>query len=160
MILGNLFQHLKKCLELSVQAMYNSIKDIAMNKVTIKELLNNNGLLLPDVHDLFSSFANEVSQDLDLSEKIDLSESKLVTSGYILSNLTVNLKHHIAYYCKIKKYGTLIYRPSTDLRQTLARSLWQIRTYTKHVERDQQKNSNTGTEAKSETPPKHMCMKY
>ena len=32
------------------------------------------------------------------------------------------------YMCKIQKYGTLMYRPNTDLSSALTRALWQLRT--------------------------------
>ena len=41
----------------------NELIDISMNKLVIvvgEELLNGNALLLPDEHDLFSSFATEL----------------------------------------------------------------------------------------------------
>ena len=101
--------------------------DTAMTRVVIavgKELLNGNVMLLPDVHELFNSYATELSQYLHE----DINITKLVTSAYILSNLTANLQHHIAYTCTVKKYGTHIYRPNTDLRPALAQALWRIRT--------------------------------
>ena len=41
------------------------------------------------------------------------------------------MQHHLEYYCKTKKYGTLLYRSGADLIQSLARALWQIRQSTK-----------------------------
>lgn len=101
--------------------------EAAMNRVAIAvgtELLDRNVLLLPSVHDLFCSIANELSVHLDEV----ITPSKLVTSAYILSSLTATLQHHITCYCKIKKYGTVLYRPDTDLNQALAKTLWQLRT--------------------------------
>ena len=102
--------------------------DAAMTRMVItvgRELLNGNVMLLPDVHDLFNSYASELSKYL---HEDNINISKLVTSAYILSNLTATLQHHIAYTCTVKKYGTLIYRPNADLRPALAQALWQIRT--------------------------------
>ena len=52
-----------------------------------RELLDGNVMLLPDVHECFNSYASEISRYLHE----DVKKSKLVTSAYILSNLTANL---------------------------------------------------------------------
>jgi len=90
----------------------------AMTRVVVavgRDLLNGGVMLLPDVHNLFNLYASELSSHL--REEIDT--SKLVTSANILSNLKVNLQHHIAYSCKTRKHGTLIYRPNADIRPAL-----------------------------------------
>lgn len=59
----------------------NELIDVSMNKLVIvvgEELLNGNALLLPDVHDLFSSFAAELSENLHVNDNID--SAKLITS--------------------------------------------------------------------------------
>ena len=97
-----------------------------MNRVVLavgRELLYRNALLLPTVHEWFCSFAAE--HPYHLKEDIDV--TKLVTSANILSNLIASLQHHITYSCKVKKYGTLHYRPNTDLTQNLAHALWHLR---------------------------------
>jgi hypothetical protein len=98
-----------------------------LRRVTIvgRELLNGNVMLLPDIHDTFNSYASELSKYL---HEDNINMSKLVTSAHIVSNLTANLQHHIAYSCTVKKYGTLIYQPNADLRPVLAQTLWRIRT--------------------------------
>ena len=53
-------------------------------------------MLVPDVHELFKSYASELSQYLNE----DINVSKLATSAYtyiIISNLTANLQHHTLY---------------------------------------------------------------
>ena len=103
--------------------------DAAMTRVVVsvgRELLEGNVMLLPDVHELFNSNASQLSQHLH--ENINIPE--LVTSAYVLSNLMANLQHHIMYSCKVKKYGTLIYRPNSDLRPALAQALWRLRNST------------------------------
>ena len=105
----------------------SDLVEAAMMRVVItigRELLDGNVMLLPDVHERFNSYASELSQYLHE----DVNISKLVTSAYILSNLTANLQHHMTYTCTIKKYGTLIYRPNVDLRPALAQALWRIRS--------------------------------
>ena len=90
-----------------------------------RELLERNALLLHDVYDWFCQFADEQSHHLK-----DVDTSKLTTSANILSNILSNLiatlQHHITYCCKTRKYGTLLYRPNTDLTLNLARALWEV----------------------------------
>ena len=105
----------------------SELVDATMKRVVVavgKELLDRNVLLLPSVYDLFCSQASELSCNLE--EEVDT--TKLVTSAWIMSSLKVTLKNHIVYTCKIRKYGTLIYRPNTDLASALSRALWQLRT--------------------------------
>ena len=46
---------------------------------------------------------------------------------WLLSGLTANLQHHMTYTCKVRKYGTLIYRPNTDLIPSLQKAMWSLR---------------------------------
>ena len=56
----------------------------------------------------------------------DIDISKLITSANILSNLVATLEHHGTYSCKTKKYGTLLYRPHTDLTVNFARAFCKL----------------------------------
>ena len=64
------------------------------------------------------------SQQQTESEVVEV--TKLVTSRWTLSNLTANLKHHISYSCRARKYGTLLYRSKSDLLSPLAQALWRV----------------------------------
>ena len=68
----------------TIQSISDLIDATVVRVVTAvgKELLNGNMVLLPDVHDIFNSYASKLSQYLH--EEINI--SKLVTSAYILSN--------------------------------------------------------------------------
>ena len=91
-----------------------------MIKTTIdvgKQLLNREVLLLPMINDIFNSHACHIIRIKQQEDSVNAKE--LVTSRWILLQLTVNLKQHIASTCKVRKYGTLIYRPNTQL-------LWEI----------------------------------
>ena len=68
----------------TIQSISDLIDKTMVRVVTAvgKELLNGNVMLLPDVHDIFNSYASKLSQYLH--EEINI--SKLVTSTYILSN--------------------------------------------------------------------------
>ena len=112
-----------------------------------RDLLNGGVMLLPDVHNLFNLYASELSSHL--REEIDT--SKLVTSANILSNIKVNLQHHIAYSCKMRKHGTLIYRPNADLRPALAQALWRLRS--KNITKECSSETNT---SKSDDPQQYL----
>ena len=77
----------------------------AMMKTTVlvgRELLTNNAILLPSVHDSFCEYAKELLRATHLQgEEVEV--NKLVSSRWILSNLTANLKHHINYTCQVRK---------------------------------------------------------
>ena len=95
-----------------------------LNKVTIEvaeELLKRNALLLQDAHDRFCSIATACSQNLHRDTDEGISISKLCTPAFILSHLTAALQQHIQYSCTVKKFGTLLYRPGTDLVKLLTR---------------------------------------
>lgn len=51
------------------------------------------------------------------------------TSGrWILSDLTATFHQHIACSCNVRKCGTLVYRPSSDLAPLLSEALWRLRS--------------------------------
>ena len=104
------------------------IANAAMIKTTIdvgKKLLNREALLLPMINDIFNSHACHIIRIKQKEDSVNAKE--LVTSRWILLQLTVNLKQHIASTCKVRKYGTLIYRPNTDLLSVISQLLWKIR---------------------------------
>ena len=93
--------------------------EAAMKRVVItvgKGLLDRNVFLLPSVHDLFCIYTSEILETNHLKGD----PAKLVTSRSVLSHLKVSQQGHIAYSCKTRKYGTLLYRPQTDLLTALA----------------------------------------
>ncbi len=78
-------------------------------------------LYLLVVLDQFQGYATELAAASQLDEEGTV---KSVSSTWLLSGLTANLNHHIAYSCKTRKYGTLIYRPTTDLLPSLQKAMW------------------------------------
>ena len=88
------------------------------------QLLHGEATIVPDVHDSFHKSATDLIHMRDLQGD-DMKH--IVTSRWILSNLKVSLKHHVAYSCRVRKYGTLIYRPHTSLIPSLAQALWEVR---------------------------------
>ena len=75
--------------------------------------------------DWFASYAKELLTATNLESEV-VEVTKLVTSRWILSNLTANLKHHMSYSCWARKYGTLLYRSKSNLLSPLAQALWRV----------------------------------
>ncbi len=108
----------------------NNTRDIikvAMSKTlatVARVLLENKAMLLPSIHDMFTTYVREIVATTGLQEP------QAVTSRWILSDLTANLKHHIACSCKVRKYGTLVYRRNADLTPLLCETMWKLRNAT------------------------------
>ena len=105
----------------------NSIDNAVEHSLTLTAIyvgdiiLRNEAILLPQVHETFSTFAIDT---LSTSNLEWVGEPKgLVTARCILSNLTATLQHHLSYVCKVKKYGTLLYRSNGDSLHALTCSL-------------------------------------
>ena len=91
-----------------------------------EELLEQRALLLPTAYDWFTS---EVNQILRLrNQSIPNTELNEVASPqWLRSQFSSLLKQHIAFFCKIKKYGTVLYRYGGDLLHSLNIALGQHR---------------------------------
>ena len=123
--LQELISELGNSLPDSVQTV-EELVELSLKSVAIdvgKELLNRGALLLPDTQDMFISVASASAHQL----QGDVEITKLVTSQYILSYLTCVLRHHMVYECKVRKFGTLLYRPGSDLTRPLTQALWKVR---------------------------------
>ena len=95
-----------------------------ITKLVDTELLSNSALLLPTIHGWFCNHLDTliVSQQIKIEDTDNV--YTLVRARWILSNLTVNLHHHMSYTCTTRKFGTLIYRSNSDLTIPLAQALW------------------------------------
>ena len=94
----------------------------AMSMTTVhvgEALLNQDGLLLPDVHKFFLQKLNDVPLPLPTSAK-----EQGLSARWVLSNLTTSLKHDLSYLCKIWKCGTLLYRSNGDILVALTNALY------------------------------------
>ena len=103
-----------KCTIISPQHIKNVEDDInrAMKITTVyveEVLLEQEGLLLPDVHNYF------LQQCLPTSAE--------PTARWVLSNLTASLTHHLSYVCKIRKCGTLLYRSNGSINKRLTQAI-------------------------------------
>ncbi len=93
------------------------VADNALNATALKVAKLLLVILLPTIKDVLMSYVHKYSTE----HSADLTTTKQsITSRWILSHLTVNLKHH---YCiqvhNTKEYGTLVYRPNTDFQQPI-----------------------------------------
>ena len=128
------------------------VRDLAMDKTVVhvgEELLQRKVLLLPAAHDFFLEKYDEILATIDLHE----AEAQIaVVSLWVLSNLTSALQHHLVYTCKACKYGTLLYRPNTDLVPLLQQSLSKLHQHEKKVLQTQPPQT-------IHSPPKKLRMK-
>ena len=102
---------------------------VCNNKTTIyvgNILLEKQACLLTTARDYFLKCANKMLPKPTIHLECDL--ENLVSSRWVLSNLVLNLKHHITYHCSVLKYGTVLYRPNTDLLLPLCRALHTVRS--------------------------------
>ena len=89
-----------------------------------EELLEQRAVLLPTAYDWFT---HEVHLTLR-NQIIPNSELNQVASPqWLRSQLSCVLKQHIAFFCKIKKYGTVLYRYGGDIFLSLNVALGQLR---------------------------------
>lgn len=104
--------------------------ELAMDKTVVhvgEDLLQRKAILLPVAHDFFVEMYDDILASTDLQG----TETKTISSIWVLSNLTNALQHHLVYSCKARKYGTLLYRPNTDLVSLLQQSLFKLRQHEK-----------------------------
>lgn len=90
-----------------------------------EELLPRQVLHLPAVHDFLCNHAETLAVTANLGKQGDIHKS--VTCMWALSSLKANLQHHITYRYPVCKYGTLIFRPNTDLIPFLQKTMWKLR---------------------------------
>ena len=65
--------------------------------------------------------------EMNYLKKNSLQDERKITAMWVLSNLTSALQQHIAYSCKVRKYGTLLYRPNSDFKGLLQQALWKLK---------------------------------
>lgn len=96
----------------------NHVQDVlivAMNKMLIGigiMLLEKRASLMPTIHSEFINNARALYNAHDFQEPLEL---KSITSRLILSEITAKFQHHVTYACRVRKHGTLIFRPTADL---------------------------------------------
>ena len=50
------------------------------------------------------------------------------------------IQHHVTYACRVKKHGTLVFRPQCNFVALLSEALWNLK-----VERDRERKSTTNS---------------
>lgn len=105
------------------QALMHSVR---MSAVLVGEtLLKQNAILLPEVFDYCERVFNDVSTSQGIARNQNLHD--IVSSNWLLSQLSAVLEQHMAYRCSVKRYGTVFYRYGGDLLHALNVSLGQTR---------------------------------
>ena len=105
----------------------------ATNKMLIevgRMLLENRAALLPTIHLKFMQCARDLMSESRIQKLPDL---QFITSRHILSEIIATFQHHVIYACKVRKYGTLVYRPNSDLVVLLSEALWKMKQINAHV---------------------------
>ena len=93
-------------------------------------LLKQNALLLPDVYESFSEKLLDITKLCRIDVDQDLHSA--ANSNWLRSQLSSLLEHHMAYQCKVKRNGTVLYRYGGDLMHALSFSLSQARNSKLH----------------------------
>ena len=52
-----------------------------------------------------------------------------MNSRWILSEIKAKYKHHVACVCKVRKYSTLVFRPTSDIHALLSEALWKLKPF-------------------------------
>ena len=105
------------------QPVTDDIVCLATTKMLImvgKMLLNNKATLLPTICSEFKTYVNELSTAVDIQKHPEI---QLVSSKWILTEILAKYQHHVTYICKVRKYGTLVYRPTSDVHALLSEAL-------------------------------------
>ena len=100
------------------------VTNLAMDKTILyvgQELLHRKVMLLPTVHQLFKKYCSELLVKSGL-----VGESTHMTAMWVFCNLLSELEHHLKYFCSVRKYGTLLYRQTSDLAPMLQQTLWKL----------------------------------
>ena len=104
----------------------------ATNRMLItvgKMLIENRAALLASIHFDFTQHAKDLFTAKGIEEPPELK----VTSRLILGEITATFQHHVAYACKVQKYGILVYRPTSDLVALLCETKWKLKQVNANV---------------------------
>ena len=94
-----------------------------------KMLMENRAMLLPTIQSDFIKGARDLIAAKGMQEPQEL---KSLSSRCILSEITAKYQHHVTYTCKVRKHGTLVYRPNSDILSLLSEAMWKLKQT--HVE--------------------------
>ena len=105
---------------------YHDVVNVALIQTVVKVgyvLLEKRALLLPKIHSNFRQVARTLLATKGMEEPPEFTN---LSSRWLLSELIGRLQHHMMYSCKVRKYGTLIYRPSSDIVLLLTEAMWKL----------------------------------
>ena len=102
-------------------AISNAVNKILYDVGTM--LLENQATLLPIICAKFHQYVREFAQD-----NVGVQESTELNSRRILCEIKAQYQHHVACVCKVRKYGTLVFRPTSDIHTLLTEALWKVKT--------------------------------
>ncbi len=131
-----------------------------MSKTLLKVgniLLARQAILLPSINKYFRDCVTDILAAKGCLEPTNL---QAVTSRLILSDLTANLKHHITYSCKVRKYGTLVYRPGTDLAPLLSEAMWRLQNTTPTPDSSEGKGTCSDSDLESMDTVVNRCFDH
>ena len=112
-------EQIKTEADVSNYAIIRTIIDIG------NKLLQREPVLLSTAHDIYMDYTKQASTH------IISSDADKATAKWVLAQLHDHLSHHMMFTCKIRKYGTLIYRPDTDMLAVATQALWKLKNVKK-----------------------------
>ena len=111
---------------LSEVVSYEGVVNVAVLKTVVtvgNVLLEKRAILLPAIHAIFRQQARVLLTAKQVPEPQEFTN---LSSRWILSELIGTLQHHMVYSCKVRKYGTLVYRSNRDF-VLLTKAMWKLR---------------------------------
>jgi len=103
-ILICLIEEIKDSISVQENLIENALRLTAVD--IAQQLLNNQALTLVSAYNIFSGNIASLSTTAVSAER---------TPRWLLGQLSVLLKHHLAYTCRVKKHGTMLYRQGREL---------------------------------------------
>ena len=107
---------LKALVESVSQGVAHDISSIANNQMLFdvgKMLLQHKATLLPIICTNINEHLTQLAAEKGVPKPPELN------SRWVLGEITAKYQHHVAYVCKVRKYGTLVYRPTSDMHAFL-----------------------------------------
>ena len=89
------------------------------------KLQQGEALLLSTAHEIFMGYTKYAIENY--ATHITLPSKDSVTAKWILARLNESLGHHMSFTCKTRKYGTLLYRPDSDMVAIATQALWKLK---------------------------------
>ena len=135
-----------QCPSLRDAVTYQDVLNVAITNAVVtvgNALLENRALPLPSI---YSVFIQERTTLFNAKGVREPQEHTTLSSRWLQSELVGRLQHHMVYTCKVRKYGTLLYRPSSDIVMLLTEAMWKLRnTEQAEGEKEEEKQADCTT---------------